>query len=122
MDGNSVPAMHEAAAEAIGAARSGSGPVFLECLTYRLGGHSFGATTEYMDPDELSQAEANEPVGRYRRWLVDQRGIGEDVLADIEAAVVSSVEAAVEAAKASPPPAPEELLTDVFSSVEALPR
>lgn len=122
VDGNSVPAMHEAAADAIGRARSGSGPVFLECLTYRLGGHSFGATTEYMDPDELSQAEANEPVGRYRRWLVDQRGIGEDVLADIEAAVLSSVEAAVEAAKASPPPAPEELLTDVFSSVEALPR
>jgi acetoin:2,6-dichlorophenolindophenol oxidoreductase subunit alpha len=122
VDGNSVPAMVEAADEAIGRARSGGGPTFLECLTYRLGGHSFGSTTEYMDPAEFSRAEANEPVARHRRWLVDERGIASEVLDGIEAEVGAEVEAAFEAAKASDPPSSDELLTDVFSDVEALPR
>jgi pyruvate dehydrogenase E1 component alpha subunit len=122
VDGNSIPAMSEAAHEAIGRARAGKGPTFLECMTYRLGGHSFGSTTEYMDADELSAAEANEPVGRNRAWLSTERGIGEDVLAQMETEVRLQVEAALESAKASAPPAADELLTDVFSTMEASPR
>ena len=122
VDGNSIPAMSEAAHEAIGRARVGKGPTFLECMTYRLGGHSFGSTTEYMDPDELSAAEADEPLGRNRAWLVSERGIGEEVLAQMEAEVRLQVEAALESAKASAPPSADELLTDVFSTMEASPR
>ena len=122
VDGNSIPAMSAAAEEAIGRARAGQGPTFLECMTYRLGGHSFGSTTEYMDPDELSAAEAAEPVGRNRTWLLEERGISEDALAEMEAAVRAQVEAALDAAKASAPPSPDELLTDVFSEMEASPR
>ncbi len=121
VDGNDVCAMDEAAAEAIGRARAGGGPTFLECMTYRLGGHTFGSTTEYMDPREFSEAEADEPVACYRRWLVDPKGISEEVLDRIEAEVVTEVEAAVEAAKASDPPPADELLTDVFATPEALP-
>ena len=122
VDGNSIPTMSAAAEEAIGRARAGQGPTFLECMTYRLGGHSFGSTTEYMDPGELSAAEAAEPVGRNRTWLRQERGIDEDVLAGMEAEVRVQVEAALESAKASAPPSPDELLTDVFSSLEASPR
>jgi len=121
VDGNDVTAMDQAAAEAIGRARAGGGPTFLECMTYRLGGHSFGATTEYMDPDEFAAAEENEPVGRYRRWLLAERGVTEPVLADIEAEVTAEVESAVEAAKAADPPPPDELLTDVFADPVAVP-
>ncbi len=122
VDGNSIPAMSEAAEAAIAQARSGGGPTFLECMTYRLGGHSFGSTTEYMDPDELAKAEAEEPVRRNRRWLVEDRGVDEAVLGEMEAAVSAEVDAAVEFAKASEPPPASELLTDVFSDVAASPR
>jgi TPP-dependent pyruvate/acetoin dehydrogenase alpha subunit len=122
VDGNSIPAMDEAARTAIAQARSGEGPTFLECMTYRLGGHSFGSTTEYMDPDEMAQAEVDEPVGRNRRWLIEDRGIDEGVLTEMEAAVAAEVEAAVEFAKASDPPPASELMTDVFSSMAASPR
>jgi TPP-dependent pyruvate/acetoin dehydrogenase alpha subunit len=91
-------------------------------MTYRLGGHSFGSTTEYMDPDELSAAEADEPLGRNRAWLGRERGIDEEVLAQMEAEVRQQVEAALESAKASAPPSADELLTDVFSTMEASPR
>ena len=122
VDGNSIPAMSAAAETAIAQARSGGGPTFLECMTYRLGGHSFGSTTEYMDPAELGQAEADEPLGRNRRWLIEDRGCREDVLQKLEAEVDAEVEAALEFAKASEPPPASELLTDVFSHPEAAPR
>jgi TPP-dependent pyruvate/acetoin dehydrogenase alpha subunit len=122
VDGNNVPDMFEAAAEAIGRARAGGGPTFLECMTYRLGGHTFGATTEYMDPDEYAAAEENEPVGKYRRWLLAERGVAEPVLAGIEGEVAAAVEAAVESAKAAAPPPPDELLLDVFSDPVSVPR
>lgn len=120
VEGNSVPDMYQAAGEAVARARAGGGPTFLECLTYRLGGHSFGSTTEYMAG--LAEAEANEPVGRYRRWLVDERGVAESTLAGIEKDVAEQVEQAVESAKAAPAPTEEDLLTDVFSDLEMVPR
>jgi TPP-dependent pyruvate/acetoin dehydrogenase alpha subunit len=122
VDGNSMEAMSEAAEAAITQARSGGGPTFLECMTYRLGGHSFGSTTEYMDPDELARAEADEPVARNRRWLVAERGIDEDVLTLMESEVEVQVESALTFAKNSDPPSPEELHTDVFSTMAASPR
>ncbi len=122
VDGNSVPQMAKAAEEAVSRARSGGGPTFLECMTYRLGGHTFGATTEYMDPAELEQAEADEPVARCRRWLVHERGVSPDILSGIDREVLAVVEAGFAAAAAADPPALDELLTDVFSSPEDLPR
>ena len=74
VDGNSIPAMSAAAEAAIGRARAGKGPTFLECMTYRLGGHSFGSTTEYMEPGEFAAAEAAEPVGRNRALARSRSG------------------------------------------------
>ena len=122
VDGNSVPEMYEAAGEAVRRARAGEGPTFLECLTFRLGAHAFGTSAEYVDPDELARAEAAEPLGRHRRWLVESRGVDPAALEAIDASAADEVEAAVAAAVAAEPPGPAELLTDVFSSPEELPR
>jgi TPP-dependent pyruvate/acetoin dehydrogenase alpha subunit len=75
-----------------------------------------------MPADELAQAEADEPVGRNRRWLIDERGISESRLAEMEAEVEVAVETALEFAKHSDPPPASELLTDVFATLEASPR
>jgi TPP-dependent pyruvate/acetoin dehydrogenase alpha subunit len=75
-----------------------------------------------MDPDEFASAEANEPVGKYRRWLLETRGVTEATLAAIEEEVAAEVEAAVESAKAADPPPPDELLVDVFADPVAVPR
>jgi TPP-dependent pyruvate/acetoin dehydrogenase alpha subunit len=116
VDGNSVPDMAAAAADAVGRARTGGGPTFLECMTYRLGGHTFGSTTEYMDQAEMAEREADEPVARYRRWLLEGLGVGEDVLSGIDGEVFDAVDAAFVAAEAAAHPPADELLTDVFSS------
>ena len=122
VDGNSVPDLYEAVGEAVERARSGGGPTFLECMTFRLEGHSFGATTEYVDAELLAEATANEPVGRFQRWLIDSLGVSEDTLAAIDAKAVAAIDAAIDAAKASPPPDLSELQTDIFSTQEAVPQ
>ncbi len=121
VDGNRVPDMYEAAGRAVARARSGGGPTFLECLTYRLGGHTFGAATDYMDVDELARAEEEEPVARCRQWLHDERGIDEKTLSDVDDGAVVEVEAAIEAAKSAPDPDEDELQTDVFADPAAIP-
>jgi TPP-dependent pyruvate/acetoin dehydrogenase alpha subunit len=121
VDGNSVPELYRAAGEAVDRARSGGGPTFLECVTFRLEGHAFGATTEYVDAETLAEARANEPVGRYRRWLRDEMGVGEEELAALEADAVAEVEAAVGAAKGSSPPDVGELQLDVFADPGQVP-
>jgi len=121
VDGNSVPELYEASGEAINAARAGRGPTFLECLTYRLEGHSFGADTSYMDAERLAQARKAEPIGRYREWLKD-RGIAESALEGIEKEVAEESEIAFRDAKSADYPGIDELLVDVFSSKEAVPQ
>src|SRR5580658_3169580 len=122
VDGNSVPDLYAATGEAVERARSGGGPTFLEAKTFRLEGHSFGATTEYVDAERLAQARENEPVGRFQRWLVDDFGVSADALADIDAKAVAAVDAAVAAGIASPEPGFDELQTDIFSTQEAVPQ
>jgi TPP-dependent pyruvate/acetoin dehydrogenase alpha subunit len=122
VDGNSVLAMYRAAGAAVARARAGGGPTFLECRTYRLDGHAFGTPTGYMDAEELARARAEEPVGRFRRWLTGTGGVEDTVLSAIEEEAAAAVAAAVAAALDSPPPGEDELLTDVFSSRTASPR
>lgn len=122
VDGNSVEDMYVAAGEAVARARAGEGPTFLECITFRLRGHAFGNTTEYVDPERLAAAEAAEPLGRCRRWLEADRQVDPAVLDRIETAAAAEVEAAMVEALGGGPPGAEELLTDVFERTAVLPR
>ena len=111
VDGLSVGALWDAFGDAVGRARAGGGPAFVEALAPRLDGHAFGAGTDEMDPDELAAARAAEPVAAFRAEL-DAAGMA--VAADeIEAAAAAAVDDAMAAALAAPAPAADALLTDV---------
>jgi pyruvate dehydrogenase E1 component alpha subunit/2-oxoisovalerate dehydrogenase E1 component alpha subunit len=118
VDGNDVLACYVAAKAAVDRARAGRGPTFLECLTYRLGGHSSSDDpTRYRDETEAKSWEAKDPLTRHRAWLVAQ-GDWDDAkeeafLADAGKRITDAI-AAVEAA---PPPAVETLFTDVYADV-----
>jgi TPP-dependent pyruvate/acetoin dehydrogenase alpha subunit len=122
VDGNDPVAVHRAAAEAAELARSGAGPTFLECVTYRLMGHAFGADTSYMDQAGLAAAMEADPVPAYRQRLLDSGIFSEGELAEVEGEAKQAVEHAVAFAKASPEPGPDELLTDVFAEVGSVPQ
>jgi pyruvate dehydrogenase E1 component alpha subunit len=71
VDGNDVLACYVATKAAVDRARRGGGPTFLECLTYRLGGHSSSDDpTQYRDESEARAWEARDPLLRHRACLL----------------------------------------------------
>lgn len=119
VDGNDPDALFGALTEAVDRARSGS-PVFVECVTYRFRGHSFGDTMTYMPKEELAQAIEADPVPRYRQLLLDS-GVSEETLAEIDANATALVEDAVKAAVAAAAPSPENLHANVYADDHNMP-
>ncbi|HZD67644.1 MAG TPA: thiamine pyrophosphate-dependent dehydrogenase E1 component subunit alpha [Actinomycetes bacterium] len=100
IDGNNACAVYLAAREAVARARGGGGPTFVECLTYRQGGHKRDDPATYRSPEEVAAWMARDPLVRMRAAL-DQAGEAAAVArADKEAE--AAVDDAVEFAASSP--------------------
>ena len=70
IDGNDVLMSYAATRLAMDEARSGSGPQFIEALTYRIGAHTTSDDpTKYRDEDELAFWQAHDPIDRFRTYL-----------------------------------------------------
>ena len=114
IDGMDVLAVRKAAQTAIDHVRSGKGPYFLEVITYRFRGHSMGDPERYRRSEEVKKWQENDPIGIYRRYLIDQ-GIASDAELDtLDAGVEQVVVEAVQSATASPEPGPEALFENVY--------
>jgi pyruvate dehydrogenase E1 component alpha subunit len=123
VDGNDALACYVATKAAVDRARRGDGPTFVECLTYRLGGHSSSDDpTKYRDESEAKRWEERDPLLRLRAWLA-ARGEWSEAretafLAEAGARITESI-ARVEAA---PPPSAPSLFEDVWARPPALLR
>ena len=95
VDGNDVMAVYTAADQAVARMRSGGGPYFLECMTYRYKGHSRFEPASYRSKDELDMWLKKDPIERYKTLLVsegiltaeDLQGIDEKVREEIQQAL-----------------------------------
>jgi len=114
LDGNDVLAVYEATMEAAAAARAGKGPTMLELMTYRITGHSRRDPALYQPEDEKKSALANEPIGRFGKWLMAEKISFQADLDRIRTEVKEEVQAAVDRAIAAPEPRPEDALEDMF--------
>lgn len=115
VDGMDVVKVYEAGRKAIESVRAGKGPFLLECTTYRFRGHSMGDPERYRGREEVEKWEENDPIGIFRRHLVDGGVVGMKSLDDIDRQVADEIEAAVQFAEASPEPAMEDLYKDVYA-------
>lgn len=114
VDGMDVLLVRKAAQAAIDHVRNGNGPYFLEVITYRFRGHSMGDPERYRRSEEVKKWQENDPIGIYRRYLIDQ-GIASDAELDtLDAGVEQVVVEAVQSATASPEPGPEALFENVY--------
>lgn len=101
--------------EAAERARSGGGPTFVECRTYRLVGHTSSADYSYMPKSELEAALARDPAPTFRRWLVEGGHSTEGRLDEIDKAVDAAIDDAFEFAQGAPRPDPSDIYDDVFA-------
>lgn len=117
VDGADVLAVYEATRDAVGRARAGEGPTFVEAVTYRAAPH---ATADdpgaYIDHEKVAEARRHECVGRFEGYL-RRRGLLPDALAGtIKAEATQTMREAIAEAEALPPPDPSVLFDPAFAS------
>jgi TPP-dependent pyruvate/acetoin dehydrogenase alpha subunit len=115
VDGNDVLAIHAAAAEAIARARRGEGPTLLECMTYRLCGHSRSDPRTYRTKEEEAAWHERDPLPAFSAYLRNEEVANPEELLALEAGVEQLIADAIAFADASPAPEPQDLYQDVYA-------
>ncbi|MGE5541692.1 MAG: thiamine pyrophosphate-dependent dehydrogenase E1 component subunit alpha, partial [Bacillota bacterium] len=119
VDGNDALSVYEAVKTAVELARSGGGPSYVECQTYRWKGHSKSDANRYRTKEEIAAWKLKDPIKRFRSLLIEQGLIDEAGCRRMEEAARESIRAAVEFAEKSQEPALDELETDVYAAGSA---
>jgi TPP-dependent pyruvate/acetoin dehydrogenase alpha subunit len=115
VDGNDLPTVHAAAADAIAALRKSAGPYLLECLTYRMSGHFVGDAQHYRSRQELEQQKQKCPIERLGAHLA-RSGVTSGELAALGEEARREMLQAAERARAAPRPDPSDVCADVYSA------
>ncbi len=116
VDGNDPLAVIEVLAEAIGRARNGDGPTFVECVTFRFRGHYFGDRMPYIPKEQLAAAMEADPVPKFRKYLIDNGICSDDDLSRIDEGALTEVESALKTVISAEAPSIDELDRDVYAS------
>jgi pyruvate dehydrogenase E1 component alpha subunit len=118
VDGQNVREVHETARSLVERARSGEGPAFMLCNTYRYLGHHVGdISREYYRPkeEEMKWRTNHDPLKMLSSWLIENQLADAGIFEQIEGQVRSKVESAVEYALNAPFPPPEEVSQHVYA-------
>lgn len=115
VDGMDVMKVYEAAKEALEFVRKHSEPYMLEVTTYRFRGHSMGDPERYRKQEEVKKWQESDPIGIFRKLLIDKKVASAKVLDEIEARADEEVVKAVEFAEASPEPGMGELFANIYT-------
>ncbi|HET9104119.1 MAG TPA: thiamine pyrophosphate-dependent dehydrogenase E1 component subunit alpha [Solirubrobacteraceae bacterium] len=102
VDGSDVTALRRAAGEYLQAARSGHGPLLLECITHRRRGHYEGDRQAYRDALDQSDWARLDPIARFQEHAIERGWLDADGARAEELAARAEVEQAVRFARASP--------------------
>jgi pyruvate dehydrogenase E1 component alpha subunit/2-oxoisovalerate dehydrogenase E1 component alpha subunit len=118
LDGNDVCALYLAFRRAAARARSGGGPTFLECVTYRMGPHSTSDDpTLYRSEAEVSAWRANDPIAKLVGSLVPLGALDEIGMLAIDRELSAELAAALESVESAPPPPRASLFDDVYAEL-----
>jgi 2-oxoisovalerate dehydrogenase E1 component alpha subunit len=119
VDGNDVLAVYRAAREAVGRARRGDGPTFIEAKTYRLAPHtSDDDDRRYRSREEVAEWSKKDPIVRFGAFLEEQRLLNPKTRDELTKRATEEVDAATEFAENAPLPNPKTAADHVFAAEE----
>ena len=120
VDGNDVLEVYHAARKAVDLCRKEKGPVFLECLTYRMHGHVGpddniqGTHTDIRPPAEIEKWRKKDPIRKLERHILKKRVASKSELKEIQVQAEKEVLDAHDFARSSAFPKGEELNLYVY--------
>ncbi len=121
VDGNDVVAVEAAAHRLAQEIRSGDGPRFLECRTYRTRPHSMFDAEKYREKAEVAEWRKRSPITRFQSWLLDNNLLHQNEVDAIEAEVESQLRNAVAACEQAPLEPVEDLSRHVVAETRPAP-
>ncbi len=116
VDGMDVLAVREATARAVGHARRGDGPYFLEVLTYRFRGHSMADPILYRDKKEVEEWKQRDPIISFRQRLEAEGLLNPQELEQIERETDELVLESVRFSDESADPPLSDLYEDIYAN------
>ncbi len=102
VDGNDVLEVFQKARESVDKCRNGDGPVLMEAVTFRHGGHHVNDPGLYLPQEQLEHYKTKDPVGVGRKYLQEQGKATEEEVKALEEDVEQEMERAVAFAEESP--------------------
>ena len=118
VDGQDVRAVYATAARLVERARSGGGPAFLVCNTYRYTGHHVGdINREYYrsKQEEQEWKTKRDPIQIFAEWLISEKLTDATKLTRIAENVRARMQTAVDFAISAPYPNPVEAEQNVYA-------
>jgi len=118
VDGQDVRAVNGVAQRLVDRARTGGGPAFLLCDTYRYHGHHVGdINREYYRSKQEEQMWRTErdPIANFGNWLIEQKIADQAALDQVEVELEAKMKKAVELAVIAPYPSVDEVGEDVYA-------
>lgn len=101
--------------DAVARARAGEGPMLIEALTYRRGGHKRDDPATYRPQEEVEAWLQQDPLPLFRMRLLEDARFDPAHLDALEAAVQADLEQSVEFAQSSPDPSLDLALEHVYA-------
>ena len=115
IDGMDLVAVRDATIVSLNRVRSGSGPVFMEAMTYRFRGHSVADPSSYRDRAEVEEWRLKDPIDRLKNLSLEEGLITQNEIALIDNEVGSAIDEAVRFAEESPDPELKSLYDHVYA-------
>jgi len=118
VDGQDVRAVHATALKLVNSTRSGAGPAFLQCNTYRFHGHHVGDIDRAYYRSKKEEEEwktQRDPVKLLEEWMKKNKLVDAASLDKIESEVSAEIKAAVTFALNAPYPAADEVDKHVYA-------
>ncbi len=115
INGNDFEEVCERVSEFAQAARKGEGPALIECLTYRLSGHSRGDPRIYRTRDEEQEAWDNDPIIILEQRLETENILGTGEIEAVKKETARIIERAVKTCEEAPPASALDFADSLFA-------
>src|SRR6266436_1411897 len=118
IDGQDVRSVHATALKSVNSARSGAGPAFLQCNTYRFHGHHVGDIDRSYYRSKKEEEEwktQRDPLKLLAEWLQKSEMADGKLLEKIENEIATEIKEAVSFALNAPYPDPNEVNQHVYA-------
>ncbi len=115
VDGNDILAVMAVTQQARAYVLSHQAPILIEAMTYRVGAHSSSDDpTGYRSKEEEDTWRAEDPVGRFKLWMLHKKWATSEQIAQIEQDYKAEILAQVKQAESIPLPHIDTIIEDVY--------